>query len=126
MAGITVSLFVVDEAHCVSEWGHSFRPSYLLLAGAVARLNRPALLALTATATPWIRREIVERLNMRDPEIVVRGTDRPNLFFEVRRVEEESDDRRVLQEPPTRGAGGYSPEGAPRLGGGMFGSRVKY
>jgi ATP-dependent DNA helicase RecQ len=126
MAQITVSLFVVDEAHCVSEWGHSFRPSYLLLAGAVARLNRPVLLALTATATPWIRREIVERLNMRDPEIVVRGTDRPNLFFEVRRVEEESDDRRVLQDLLTGEAGDYPAEVAPRLAEAMCGSGIIY
>jgi ATP-dependent DNA helicase RecQ len=126
MAGITVSLFVVDEAHCVSEWGHSFRPSYLLLAGAVARLNRPVLLALTATATPWIRREIVERLNMHDPEIVVRGTDRPNLFLEVRRVEAESDDRRVLQDLLTGESEDYPPAVAPRLDQAMRGSGIIY
>jgi ATP-dependent DNA helicase RecQ len=72
-----VSLVVVDEAHCVSEWGHDFRPSYLLLGGVVAELGRPTILALTATATPWVRREIAERLGMRKPDLVVHGIDRP-------------------------------------------------
>jgi len=98
---VEVSLFVVDEAHCVSEWGHSFRPSYLTLPHAIKQFHgpngRPVVLALTATATPWIRQEIIERLELKQPKIVVRGTDRPNLFFEVRRVESEDDDRRVLR-----------------------------
>jgi ATP-dependent DNA helicase RecQ len=92
-----VSLFVVDEAHCISEWGHSFRPSYLTLPDAIAELGRPVVLALTATATPWMRTEIIDRLGMRDPAVVVRGIDRPNLFFAVRRVEAEEQDRRVLR-----------------------------
>lgn len=97
MRGIPVSLFVVDEAHCISEWGHSFRASYLGLPDAIRELGRPTLLALTATATPWVRQEIVERLGMRDPAVEVRGIDRPNLFLEVHRVEDERDDRRVLE-----------------------------
>lgn len=94
---LPISLIVIDEAHCISEWGHSFRPSYLGLGDAIARLGRPTTLALTATATPWVREEIVARLGLRDPLLVVRGVDRPNLFFEVRRVEDERDDRRTLQ-----------------------------
>lgn len=101
MKRLQVSLFVVDEAHCVFEWGHSFRPAYLGLGNVIAQFNarneRPITLALTATATPWVRSEIIERLALRDPEIVVRGTDRPNLFLAVRRVEEETDDKRILQ-----------------------------
>jgi len=94
---LPISLVAVDEAHCVSEWGHSFRPAYLALGPAVRQLGRPTMLALTATATPWVRRDIVEQLGMRDPEIVVRGSDRPNLFFEVRRVETEADEYRALR-----------------------------
>ncbi|HEV7663236.1 MAG TPA: RecQ family ATP-dependent DNA helicase [Chloroflexota bacterium] len=109
---MSVSLFVVDEAHSISEWGHSFRPAYLTLPAAIATLRRPTILALTATATPWVRRDIVERLGLREPLVMVRGTDRPNLFLEVIRVEEESQDRRILQQlltddddPRMRGSG---------------------
>jgi ATP-dependent DNA helicase RecQ len=80
IAALPVSLVAVDEAHCISEWGHSFRPAYQALGAAIRRLGRPTMLALTATATPWVRRDIVEQLKMRDPQIVVRGRDRPNLF----------------------------------------------
>jgi ATP-dependent DNA helicase RecQ len=92
-----VSLLAVDEAHRVSERGHSFRPAYQALGPASRRLGRPTPLALTATATPWVRRDIVEQLEMRDPEIIVRGSDRPNLFFAVRHVETEPDEVRALQ-----------------------------
>jgi len=95
---LRVALFVVDEAHCISEWGHSFRPAYLALGQAAAQLGRPPLLALTATATPWVRRDVIERLGLRDPDVVVRGMDRPNLFLEVVRVEDEREDRRVLEQ----------------------------
>jgi ATP-dependent DNA helicase RecQ len=93
---LQVSLLVVDEAHCLSEWGYDFRPSYLALANATEQLGRPTLLALTATATPWVRRDIIARLRMRHPDVVVRNVDRPNLFFEVRRVQTEDEDHRVL------------------------------
>ena len=95
---MSVSLFVVDESHSISEWGHTFRPAYLRLGEAIERLKRPTILALTATATPWVRRDIIERLGMRDPLVLVRGTDRPNLFLDVTRVEEENQDRRILQQ----------------------------
>jgi ATP-dependent DNA helicase RecQ len=93
---IGVSLFVVDEAHSISDWGHSFRPAYLGLGTAVEQLARPPILALTATATQWVRQDVIRRLGMRDPVLVVRGTDRPNLFLEVVRVEEEQQDETVL------------------------------
>jgi ATP-dependent DNA helicase RecQ len=83
LAAANPSLFVVDEAHCVSEWGHDFRPDYLRLGGVREALGSPPLLALTATASPPIRTEIVERLRMRDPELLVRGFDRPNIHLAV-------------------------------------------
>jgi ATP-dependent DNA helicase RecQ len=97
IAALPVSLLAVDEAHCISEWGHSFRPAYQSLALARRRLGRPTVLALTATATPWVRRDIAEQLGMDDPEIIVRGSDRPNIFFEVQRVETEADEFRALR-----------------------------
>jgi ATP-dependent DNA helicase RecQ len=77
------ALFVVDEAHCVSAWGHDFRPDYLRLGGVVEQLGHPTVLALTATAAPPVRAEIVDRLGMRDPAIVVAGFDRPEIRLEV-------------------------------------------
>jgi ATP-dependent DNA helicase RecQ len=77
------ALFVVDEAHCVSAWGHDFRPDYLRLGGVVEQLGHPPVLALTATAAPPVRAEIVGRLEMRDPAIVVAGFDRPEIRLEV-------------------------------------------
>ncbi len=78
-----VSLLVVDEAHCISEWGHDFRPDYLALGSVARALGSPRLLGLTATASPRVREEIVRRLRMRDPEIVVRDADRPNIWLGV-------------------------------------------
>jgi ATP-dependent DNA helicase RecQ len=78
-----VSLFVVDEAHCISEWGHDFRPDYLQLGAVVERLNHPPVLAMTATAAPEVREEIVSRLGMKKPDVLVHGFDRPNLYLRV-------------------------------------------
>ncbi|WP_432936003.1 RecQ family ATP-dependent DNA helicase [Kribbella sp. CA-253562] len=73
------SLLVVDEAHCVSSWGHDFRPDYLRLGDVAEQLGRPTVLALTATASQPVRAEISDRLRLRDPLVVVAGFDRPNL-----------------------------------------------
>jgi len=97
-----VGLFVVDEAHCVSQWGHDFRPDYLTLGSVVPRLGRPPILALTATATDEVRQDIIRQLGMQNPHITVTGFARPNLRFEVRRTVNErmKDDEleRVLAE----------------------------
>src|SRR6476619_367344 len=81
-----VSLFVVDEAHCVSQWGHDFRPDYLGLASIAKRLGRPPILALTATATQEVQDDIVRQLGMEKPHVTITGFARPNLRFEVRRT----------------------------------------
>lgn len=81
--GLPVRLFAVDEAHCISAWGHDFRPDYLRLREHVERLGRPRILALTATATPQVRRDIVRQLGMQEPAVLVAGFDRPNLFLEA-------------------------------------------
>ena len=78
-----VDLIAVDEAHCVSEWGHDFRPDYLRLPEVVERLGRPTVMACTATATVPVAREIASRFGMREPLQVRSGFDRPNLSFDV-------------------------------------------
>src|SRR3954447_22603084 len=78
-----IGLFVVDEAHCVSQWGHDFRPEYFRLADAARWLGAEAILASTATATPAVAADIVSRLGLRDPVRVATGFDRPNLSFTV-------------------------------------------
>jgi ATP-dependent DNA helicase RecQ len=78
-----IGLFVVDEAHCVSQWGHDFRPDYFRLADAARWLGARALVASTATATPQVAVDIARRLGLRDPVRVTTGFDRPNLSFAV-------------------------------------------
>ena len=90
------SLFVVDEAHCISEWGHDFRPEYLRLGAVIEALAHPRVVALTATASPPVRQEIVERLGMREPRIVVHGFDRPNIRLAVEGFSDEKDKRQAL------------------------------
>jgi ATP-dependent DNA helicase RecQ len=93
------SLFVVDEAHCISEWGHDFRPEYLRLGRVIAELRpRPRVLALTATASALVREEIVERLGMGDPHVLVRDVDRPEIFLEVRRYADDGARERAVLE----------------------------
>ncbi|MGH2853904.1 MAG: RecQ family ATP-dependent DNA helicase [Solirubrobacteraceae bacterium] len=82
-----VGLFVVDEAHCVAEWGHDFRPDYLRLHGAIAALGRPPVMAATATATPRVAKEIAAKLGLREWVGVSSGFDRPNITWDVVRVE---------------------------------------
>ena len=83
LAGSRVELLAVDEAHCVSEWGHHFRPDYRRLAAWRDAVGARATMALTATATPAVQADIVRHLGLRDPVRVVTGVDRPNLSFDV-------------------------------------------
>jgi len=101
-----ISLFVVDEAHCISQWGHDFRPAYLSLRDALRQLGRPPVLALTATATPDVLADIQRQLEMHDPVIVQTGIERPNLALEVVRTPMAAEKRDKLlsliqdEEPP--------------------------
>ena len=91
-----ITMVAVDEAHCVSQWGHSFRKDYYNIPQFMAQLNpRPLLAAFTATATPEVRRDICHRLEMLSAKIVVSGFDRPNLHFAVERTQDK--DRSLLE-----------------------------
>jgi len=96
LAGVKFSLFCVDEAHCVSQWGHDFRPSYLGLRRAANVLGRPPILGLTATATPAISDDVLVQLGMKDPKVCRVSFHRPNLAFDVRKVAGEADKLRQL------------------------------
>src|SRR5262245_29265495 len=93
-----VSLFAVDEAHCISLWGHDFRPDYLRLHHADRGLKSPPVLALTATASPAVRRDIVTQLGVDGALQVVSGFDRPNLYLEVREVSTNAEKVRAVVE----------------------------
>ncbi|HEV7167263.1 MAG TPA: RecQ family ATP-dependent DNA helicase [Micrococcaceae bacterium] len=92
------ALFVVDEAHCVSSWGHDFRPDYLRLGSVLERLGSPVAIALTATASKPVRDEIVEQLRLRDPLVIAQGFDRPNLSLAVQRHHEDAAKRAAVVE----------------------------
>jgi ATP-dependent DNA helicase RecQ len=93
LKSISVSLFAVDEAHCISTWGHDFRPDYLRLRQVIQALNENKrsvqTVALTATATPYVRSDIIHQLGLREPQTFVSGFDRPNLTIDVVHTEKE-------------------------------------
>ena len=91
LSGVRVPLLAVDEAHCISAWGHDFRPEYQRLAQARAQISAERVLALTATATPEVRQDIAVALELKDPTVFVAGFDRPNLFIEVLPVRGDQD-----------------------------------
>ncbi|MFF2031139.1 RecQ family ATP-dependent DNA helicase [Arthrobacter sp. NPDC058192] len=101
LAALGVSLFVVDEAHCVSSWGHDFRPDYLRLGEVREQLGNPPAVGLTATASPPVRDEIQQRLRMTDPLVLVHGFDRTNISLDVVRHLEDRDKRRAVTEQVT-------------------------
>jgi ATP-dependent DNA helicase RecQ len=104
----SLGLFVVDEAHCVSQWGHDFRPDYFRLADAARWLGARAIVASTATATPEVAKDIAVRLGLREPVRVSTGFDRPNLSFAVARCGSRADKHRrlvaALSDPASRPA----------------------
>ncbi|MEW6212503.1 MAG: ATP-dependent DNA helicase RecQ [Acidobacteriota bacterium] len=97
IAEVKIRLFAVDEAHCISHWGHDFRPDYLRLKQAVELLGRPQVIALTATATPQVRADICAQLGLTDSKVFVAGFDRPNLALRVVHVKTEKDKLAILK-----------------------------
>ncbi len=91
-----LSLFVIDEAHCISAWGHDFRPDYLRLGQVIEALGHPRILALTATAAPPVRQEMVERLGMQRASVIVEGFDRPNIRLAVERFDDDQKAEHLL------------------------------
>jgi ATP-dependent DNA helicase RecQ len=89
LSSVHISLFAVDEAHCVSTWGHDFRPDYLRLKHVIEAMEKTPTIALTATATPYVRSDIIQQLGLRSPQTFVSGFDRPNLSIEVVHTQRE-------------------------------------
>ncbi len=89
LRSVRIALFAIDEAHCISTWGHDFRPDYLRLKGAIRSLGNVQTLALTATATPYVRTDIIAQLGLVRPQTFVSGFDRPNLTIDVLHTERE-------------------------------------
>ncbi|MCX5744064.1 MAG: RecQ family ATP-dependent DNA helicase [Proteobacteria bacterium] len=96
LANVRVALFVVDEAHCISQWGHDFRPAYLGLGEAVRALHRPPVLALTATAPPKVKDDILAQLQITEASVIDIGLDRPNLSYHVIKASSERKKQSLL------------------------------
>src|SRR3954451_19801052 len=103
LGDLDVARFVVDEAHCVSQWGHDFRPDYRRLRAAAAQCHssaspsaRPPIAAFTATATAEVRDDIVALLGLEQPQVLVAGFDRPNIYLRVERLDDEEDKNELL------------------------------
>src|SRR3954468_17899477 len=105
MARVRPALLAVDEAHCISEWGHDFRPDYAKIGLARKRLGSPACIALTATATDLVRRDIADQLDLNDPAMFVTGFDRPNLTYAAVDAERDADKFAALSEVLSRNPG---------------------
>jgi ATP-dependent DNA helicase RecQ len=95
---VGIGLIVIDEAHCISQWGHDFRPAYTALATAIKSLGRPPVMALTATATDDVRADIVAQLDLKNPLLVRHGINRTNLIFAVKNTVNENQKREAILE----------------------------
>jgi len=91
MAEVEVTLLAIDEAHCISQWGHDFRPDFLRLKQAAELLGKPQIIALTATATQKVRDDIISQLGLVNPRVFVAGFDRPNLALRVLPIKTEKE-----------------------------------
>jgi ATP-dependent DNA helicase RecQ len=96
LRAVRVALFVVDEAHCISQWGHDFRPAYLGLGDALRALGRPPVLALTATAPPKVKDDILAQLGIQTASVIDIGLDRPNLRYHVMKAQSERKKQAIL------------------------------
>jgi ATP-dependent DNA helicase RecQ len=120
-----VSLLAIDEAHCISHWGHDFRPDYLKLRSAAHLLGRPPIVALTATATAEVRQDIVEQLGLKEPRVFVTGFDRPNLALRVVHVSGEKEKLTALKAVISRSTGSGVVYAATRKSAEQITSRLK-
>ncbi|MBQ0118482.1 MAG: DNA helicase RecQ [Bacteroidales bacterium] len=91
LQGVKISFYAVDEAHCISEWGHDFRPEYRNIQSMTERIGRAPIIALTATATPKVQHDIQKNLGMLDAKVFKSSFNRPNLYYEVREKTDEVD-----------------------------------
>jgi len=96
LRSVTISFYAVDEAHCISEWGHDFRPEYRRIRPIISQIGSQPIIALTATATPKVQHDIQKNLGMTNANVFKSSFNRPNLFYEVR-SKTDSIDKEIIK-----------------------------